>query len=499
MMAKGKGQLPSGATLALLLVFAAAAPGARAHAWGPGDYPNPETDPAACRRSEVATGRSHVCDADGMLSAKSRDVLEGIIQDVEAGRHPYVLMQCGSKGNEGFKVAIAVMRRMQVAPGGDEGHTAQTFAKQLHDEWGVGDKACNNGVLLLLAVENRQVYISTGAGALKALPDSKVQTILARMRPQLRAANYDRAVEQAVVDIGLGLAGADFDDDNGSSWFDPVIVCILGLIGGCFAVSWWNGRKKRREASTCKRLLQKLKEEQQTAMRTNRYQTTSCPICMDDFAPDSACGGSQGGSSRASGGSDDGAPSAPLLKATKVQSGSGGGDSAAPSAPPLPASMGGNDPPVLRRPLALPCGHRFCEPCISQWVDINSSTTCPVCRKSIRDDDDGGAGPSQAPLRSNADGAQEQAQGGYRDLFMDDFAFRLGILQNRYPWYISDDLRTRWTTEARQGQTFSGWEGVRQQQMVEARQAHAHACHSGASTSFGGGSSFGGGGCGASW
>ena len=31
-----------------------------------------------------------------------------------------------------------------------------------------------------------QVFISTGAGALAALPDSKVQDILARMRPEVR-------------------------------------------------------------------------------------------------------------------------------------------------------------------------------------------------------------------------------------------------------------------------------------------------------------------------
>lgn len=41
---------------------------------------------------------------------------------------------------------------------------APEFAKQLHSRWGVGDAACHNGVLLLLAVEDRQVYINTGAG-----------------------------------------------------------------------------------------------------------------------------------------------------------------------------------------------------------------------------------------------------------------------------------------------------------------------------------------------
>ncbi len=41
-----------------------------------------------------------------------------------------------------------------------------------------------------------QVYISTGAGALAAMPDSSIQAILEKMRPALRAAEYDHAVEQ---------------------------------------------------------------------------------------------------------------------------------------------------------------------------------------------------------------------------------------------------------------------------------------------------------------
>lgn len=49
---------------------------------------------------------------------------------------------------------------------------ARNFAKQLMDRWGVGDHRCLNGVLLLLAVEDRQVYIATGAGARVRLSDA---------------------------------------------------------------------------------------------------------------------------------------------------------------------------------------------------------------------------------------------------------------------------------------------------------------------------------------
>lgn len=55
------------------------------------------------------------------------------------------------------QVAVAVMQWMAVPAGEDPAEAARLFAKALHNEWGVGDAACNNGVLLLLSIDDRQV------------------------------------------------------------------------------------------------------------------------------------------------------------------------------------------------------------------------------------------------------------------------------------------------------------------------------------------------------
>jgi Modulator of levamisole receptor-1 len=57
-----------------------------------------------------------------------------------------------------LQVAVALMERMAIAPGQDPAAAAQSFAKDLHDAWGVGDAQCNNGVLLLLSIGDRQVH-----------------------------------------------------------------------------------------------------------------------------------------------------------------------------------------------------------------------------------------------------------------------------------------------------------------------------------------------------
>lgn len=36
--------------------------------------------------------------------------------------------------------------------------------------------------------------------------------------------------------------------------------------------------------------------------------------------------------------------------------------------------------------VVLPCAHAFCEECISQWK--GRSDTCPVCRSSLKDEDE---------------------------------------------------------------------------------------------------------------
>lgn len=50
-------------------------------------------------------------------------------------------------------------------PGADDETRAGRFAAELMDAWGVGDRRCNNGVVLLLSVYDRQVFIYGGVGA----------------------------------------------------------------------------------------------------------------------------------------------------------------------------------------------------------------------------------------------------------------------------------------------------------------------------------------------
>ncbi len=118
--------------------------------WQKEMFPNPDQ----CGRGDV----SMICDPDAVLTETEKNSIEGWLNLIYESR--------------GLQVSVALMEKMNT------GDSAEVFARYLHDTWGVGDKERDTGILLLLAVENRQTFISTGKGAREAVPDTAVQTII---------------------------------------------------------------------------------------------------------------------------------------------------------------------------------------------------------------------------------------------------------------------------------------------------------------------------------
>jgi uncharacterized protein len=54
----------------------------------------------------------------------------------------------------------------------------ETYANELFEEWGVGKKGENNGVLILLSASDRKIQVEVGYGLEPILPDGKVGGIL---------------------------------------------------------------------------------------------------------------------------------------------------------------------------------------------------------------------------------------------------------------------------------------------------------------------------------
>ncbi|MGI4736511.1 MAG: TPM domain-containing protein [Janthinobacterium lividum] len=116
------------------------------------------------------------------------------------------------------------------------------YAQKLYESWGIGGKKNNNGILLLVAVQEHQARIQTGYGLEGAVPDALAKRIISNtLVPAFRQNQYyaglDRATDQ-LISLAKGEYKADpadaqpqdGRDRTGSGMGFWIIIGVLVLI-----------------------------------------------------------------------------------------------------------------------------------------------------------------------------------------------------------------------------------------------------------------------------
>jgi uncharacterized protein len=162
----------------------------------------------------------YVNDFSGVLTAQTKQDLETSLAAFEK-----------QTSNE---ITVAVVPSLS-------GDYIENYAVRLFEEWGVGKANRDNGVLLLLATEDREMRIEVGYGLEGTLPDSLAQRILDNeLRPRLQSGDYDAAITAGVRAIESATKGeyAPVDDTAStvveSIWKNIEFVVFVFL----FALQW---------------------------------------------------------------------------------------------------------------------------------------------------------------------------------------------------------------------------------------------------------------------
>jgi uncharacterized protein len=88
------------------------------------------------------------------------------------------------------------------------GEAVEDFALRVAEKWKLGQKEKDNGVLLLIAIEDRKMRIEVGSGLEGVLPDAVCSQIIRNeMAPNFRRGDYDAGVQAAVNAIIASIAG----------------------------------------------------------------------------------------------------------------------------------------------------------------------------------------------------------------------------------------------------------------------------------------------------
>ena len=143
-------------------------------------------------------GETYVSDPDKLLNPATIEELNSTLQALDqSGRAHIDVVLVNSIGEEAPKTA----------------------ATALFNRWGIGDKEKDNGLLLLLVLDQRRVEFETGYGLEADLPDILCYRIQQHyMVPHLRAGRYDEAVRQGVAatirQLQTGAMNAPTPADN---------------------------------------------------------------------------------------------------------------------------------------------------------------------------------------------------------------------------------------------------------------------------------------------
>lgn len=84
------------------------------------------------------------------------------------------------------------------------GNDIADYAQKLYESWGIGSKNNNNGILVLVAIQEHQARIQTGYGLEGAVPDALAKRIISNtLVPAFRQNQYyaglDRATDQLIA------------------------------------------------------------------------------------------------------------------------------------------------------------------------------------------------------------------------------------------------------------------------------------------------------------
>ena len=125
------------------------------------------------------TGR--IVDQANIIPAETRSAIEPKLADLEA--------------KSGIQLVVATVTSL-------EGQEVEPYANELFRSWKLGEKAKNNGVLLLVAPNERRVRIEVGYGLEGTLTDALSKVIITNaITPRFKAGDFSGGISRGVDDI----------------------------------------------------------------------------------------------------------------------------------------------------------------------------------------------------------------------------------------------------------------------------------------------------------
>ena len=149
-----------------------------------------------------------VNDFAGVLTAEQKSSLEQNLQDFEK-----------KTTNE---ISVVTIKNLQ-------GETIENYAVKLFEQWKIGKKGKDNGILLLIALEDRKLRIEVGYGLEPRLTDGQAGEIIRNIiTPEFKKNNYYQGILKGVQAIEDKVTGET--SSNVTKQKDDIVSAVMFLI-----------------------------------------------------------------------------------------------------------------------------------------------------------------------------------------------------------------------------------------------------------------------------
>ena len=186
---------------------------------------------------EIPPNDGFVTDAAGILSPEEEQRLESLLSAYQA-----------ETTNE---IAVVIVETT-------EGEPLMETAVEIGRLWGVGTKENDNGIILLIAYADREMFLATGYGLEGAVPDIVAKGIFDReVTPRFRDGEFAAGIEAGGLSLQKHIGGEYTPDRyaGSSSGFPLSVVLFFSFFGLAFlsaivegmlialapSRSWWAG------------------------------------------------------------------------------------------------------------------------------------------------------------------------------------------------------------------------------------------------------------------
>ena len=111
-----------------------------------------------------------------------------------------------------------------------EGDDIFTYSYKLAQEWGIGTKGKDNGVLIYAAIDDRKIFIQVGKGLEGAIPDAYAKRVINQvLLPNFKEGNYGIGFNEA-TDILIQMAEGEYKNDGKGKDAEGIPFWVIVLI-----------------------------------------------------------------------------------------------------------------------------------------------------------------------------------------------------------------------------------------------------------------------------